>query len=106
MCSTIVLLHQSAPGQISGRMSASALGPAVQSGTVMTVSGIGADSVSFWPFLLQGGGAFVPGLSHMIFSKLPEKTAEELIIPPGSFELSLHRAFGPFQPGQVERQSA
>ncbi len=40
-------------------MSASASGPAVQSGTAMTVSEIAADSVSCWPFLLQGGGAIV-----------------------------------------------
>ena len=33
----------------------------------------------------------------MTFSKLSEEAAQELIIPPGSLELSLHRAFGPLQ---------
>ena len=42
----------------------------------------------------------------MTFGELPEKTTEEFIIPPGLFELSFHRAFGAFQSGEVERQSA
>ena len=47
-----------------------------------------------------------PRLSHMIFGELPEKATEKFIIPAGLFELPLHRAFGPFQPGEVEGQSA
>ncbi len=46
------------------------------------------------------------GLSHMTFSKLGQEAAQELVIPPGSLELSLHRAFGALQLRQIEGQSA
>src|ERR1700693_2992547 len=40
----------------------------------------------------------------MTFSKLSKEAAQELVIPPGSLELSLHRAFGTLQLSQVEGQ--
>jgi hypothetical protein len=40
----------------------------------------------------------------MTFGKLTKKAAQEIVILPGSLELSLHRAFGPLQLGQVEGQ--
>lgn len=45
-----------------------------------------------------------PGLLHMTFGKLTEEAAQELVIPSGLLELSLHRAFGTFELSQVEGQ--
>lgn len=66
--------------------------------TSFNIEGPGAEA--------QGPCQGYPGLSHMTMSKLGKETSEELVAPAGSLELSLYRAFGPLQLGQIEGQSA
>jgi len=42
------------------------------------------------PFLNALAGASEPGLSHLGFGELSEELSEELVVPSGAFELSLH----------------